>query len=146
LAIDGEPKGLLAMLPTKPLTLDELKVVPADATMAWVARLDAAGTYQKIRDLVKALDPGNTDFDQGVASFEQMTGLSLADDLLKPLGDSWAVYSSPGEGSSIWMGATVAVTIADGAKLAQTHDRLLQIAGQMLEAQGSSIKELTVGT
>ena len=135
LVVEGERKGVLAMLPAKPLALDDLKVVPRNATFALAARFNFADTYKKSLELFGSIEPRERQrMDMQLAAIENRFGVKLLDDVLQPLGDSWAVFSSPG--SNVMTGVVLTGTLSDGAKFAQTHDKLLKVAEQMLAQQG----------
>lgn len=147
LDIEGRPTGLLELLPAKPLTLDDLKIVPQDATMAWVLRFDAAEAYQQVLKLMTAIDPRQAQqFQANLAGGEQQLGLRLVDDLLKPLGDTWSLFSTSADGNNFWMGFALAVSVSDHDRLVKTHDQLLALAKGLLAMQGPNaptIKEST---
>ncbi|HEY5312838.1 MAG TPA: DUF1559 domain-containing protein [Pirellulales bacterium] len=135
LAIEGEPKGLLKLLPAKPLAADDLKFVPRAATSAAVIRFDLLDAYRTGLALASAFNPqGVGQYEAALVQVEQQFGLRLVDDFLKPLGDRWTLYSSSEAGGGLWsMGGLVAsVSLDDADRFAATHDRVLAIAQGLL--------------
>jgi prepilin-type processing-associated H-X9-DG protein len=135
LAIEGEPKGLLKLIPAKPLDVDDLKFIPRSATSATVARFNLLDTYRTGLALASAFNPESVgQFEAALAQAEQQIGLRLIDDFLKPLGDRWSMYSSSEEGGGLWMmgGLVASVTLDDADRFAATHDRVLAMAESIL--------------
>ena len=57
LAIDGEPQGVLRLAAEKPLTPADLKPIPADATFALAARLDADKLLDAVLAAAEKIEP-----------------------------------------------------------------------------------------
>ena len=55
----------------------------------------------------------------GLREDESRLELNFRDDLLKPLGDVWCVYNSPGEGGLVVTGLTAVVRVDDAERLGQ---------------------------
>lgn len=138
LAIDGEPSGLLKLIPAKPLALEDLNFVPRKSTFALVARFDLEDAYRTGLAIATALDPKSAErFQENLGQAEQQFGLRLVDDLLKPLGDRWTLYSSSEEGGSLWTlgGLVASITLDDASRFTATHDRLLAMAQNIINGQ-----------
>lgn len=124
----GEPRGLFTLATGKPLTAADLAPIPGDATLALAGRLDLDRAWETFLDSCGQADPGGTaQVSQVIAQIEKDLGLKLRDDLLKPLGDVWCLYNSPGEGGLVFTGLTLVVSVKDSKHLAQTHDKLLAL-------------------
>ena len=97
IGLPAKRTGLLALLDSKPLPDDTLKMIPASATWAGVARFDGARLLQEARDAAARLDPDNGPqrIDAGLKQFFAITGVDLEKDLLNSLGDSYVYYGSP---------------------------------------------------
>ena len=125
LALDGQAFGILTLVSDRPLEAADLAPIPRDATLAVAARIDADGIYQTIRSVVAKIEPqAKEQMDAGLAEAQAQLGIDLGDDLLKPLGDVWCAYSSPGEGGLVITGLTVVVRLKDAQRLAKTNERL----------------------
>jgi len=128
-AIDGPPQGIFALATAKPLAAGDLAPIPADATFALAFRLDPDKLFETIRTIVGRIDRRRGEqMEQGMAEAERQLGISFPDDLLRPLGDTWCVYNSPGEGGLIFTGLTAVVQVKDAQRLAKTHEKLLALA------------------
>ncbi|MBN1910813.1 MAG: DUF1559 domain-containing protein [Pirellulales bacterium] len=129
LSIDGKPQGLLALTDAKPLTTDDLDAIPADATLALVVRADADAVLEAILGVVAAVERrGVKEFERGMAEMKQATGVDLREDLLKPLGDTWRIYNSPGEGGLVFTGLTAVVSVDDMEKLSAANRMMVTFA------------------
>jgi len=125
LAIDGEPKGLLSSAKAKPLTIEDLVAIPADATLATAVRLDPERVFNDFRAGLAAVEPrAIAEMDRGLAEMRRETGVDLVEEIFKPLGDTWQVYNSPGEGGLVLTGLTVVGTVKDRDKLSKALDKL----------------------
>ena len=134
LAIDGKPRGLMNLFAGKPLKAEDLINVPKDATWASVSRFDAAATYKQVFEIV-----GNfSDLARGLAegaieSAEEEIGLSLLDDILQPLGDTWTLHNAPSQGGGFLFTGTIAsVNLRDAERFQKTHDKLLRMARDLV--------------
>ena len=126
-ALDGEPAGLLRLLNGKALTPADLAPIPRDATLAMALRLDASDAMETLLTLAGTVEPRarqefERDFDQIMG---KEIGISIRDDLLKPLGDTWCFYNSPGEGGFLVTGMTGVVQVKDREKLAAALEKIV---------------------
>jgi hypothetical protein len=123
-----EPKGLLKLLDQKPLTTEDLAIIPRDTTFAVAKSVDLKQVYTQVLKVVEALYPqGVDDFRKHMGEVEDRIGLKLERDVLEPLGDRWCVYASPGEGGLL-TGLTLVASLKDPETAAKTHDKLLRLA------------------
>jgi len=126
LSLDGEPEGLLKVLAGQPLAPDDLDPIPRDATVAKAARFDADRLFQTILSVADAIGPqARAQLDRSLGRVQEELDISLREDVLKPLGDVWCVYNSPGEGGLVITGLTLVVRLDDAQRLAQTHQKVL---------------------
>lgn len=119
---DGAPQGLFALTPDKPLTIESLKRIPANASNASVMRFDLAHVMEQILVFADKVQPGSRE--QGEAAltqFEQQAGFSLKTDLLGALGDEWSYYTSGSEAGALMVpGIVVTASVRDHEKLSKT--------------------------
>ncbi|MCH8042139.1 MAG: hypothetical protein IID44_00335 [Planctomycetes bacterium] len=124
LAIDGEPKGLLALAAGKPLSAKDLSVIPADATFAAAVRADPDKIFHVIRGIIGSIDERMLEsIDREVDQQQEVMGINFSEDLFKALGDTWRIYNSPGEGGLIATGLTAVGSVRDADKLAKTLEK-----------------------
>ncbi len=127
--LDGEPAGLLSLVAGKPLEANDLVLVPHDATLAAVVRLDADRMLRTIQTIAREIEPRAADeLAGGLRQMESQLGIDLREDLLQSLGDVWCVYNAPSEGGFVVTGLTAVVRVRDPQRLAKTHARLLEVA------------------
>ncbi len=134
LGLGGSGRGLMQFADAKPLTPDELAPIPADATLAFAARIDAEEIFDTLLTLAGTVEPrARRDFEEGIAQMEQGLGFNLRNDVLGALGDAWCVYNSPGEGGLVITGLTVVIPVKDRASLAAVEQKLVAMAKARLE-------------
>ncbi len=126
LGLDGEPSGFISLLAGKPLEPADLEPIPADATVAMAFRADADRILETFLSVVSEVEPRDgKEMLKNIGELEEDLGISLPGDLLKPLGDVWCVYNSPGEGGLLITGLTAVVRVDGHARLAQTQLKLV---------------------
>jgi hypothetical protein len=135
--LSGEPQGLVAALIAGRLTAHDVAPIPSDATIALAAKLDAQRVYDAVVSAIGKIEPRARDeIPPAVKEIERELQINLQQDLLAPLGDTWCVYNSPGEGGLLFTGLTAVVGVDDHAKLSAAHARLLQAAKGILQEEG----------
>ncbi len=136
LGVDGQPAGVLNLVSDKPLTPDELAPIPADATIALAARLDADAIFETILSVVEQIEPSaRQQAEAGVAGIRQGLGIDLRTDVFQALGDSWRFYNSPSDGGFLITGLTGVVDLRDAERFAATHEKLVAMARGMLDRE-----------
>lgn len=122
----GEPSGLFAVMRGKGLTGEELRPIPADASIALAGRINLADLYLELLLQMNNVDPNMGDeFTGEMVQFEREIGFKLLEELFMPLGDAWCVYNSPGEGGLVVTGLTLVVPIKDHKTLSATSKKLV---------------------
>ena len=113
-------RGLMMLLAGKPLARGDLSHVPADADFVCAANVSPSAVWREIRAGVKSVNPqAEQGMMQGVAKLEKMLGLSLKQDILGNMGDTWVVSSASSQGGFITgTVATVELTNARGFAIA----------------------------
>lgn len=125
--IDGPSQGVLQLLDGAPLKPADLATIPGDATFAAAVKIDPQKAYQTLLSVAENIHPsGRAELQRDVAGMEAATRLKLEEQILAPLGDTWRVFDSPGEGGAL-MGATAVVSLKDPKQAAATQARLLEL-------------------
>jgi len=78
---------------------------------------------------------------EALREIEIELGISPRDDLLKPLGDVWRIYNSPGEGGFVITGLTLVVDVDDPGRLAATQQKLVARVSQEFGERGPRIEQ-----
>lgn len=131
LATRGRPRGLLGMAGQAPLRTQDLQRIPGDATWAVALRCDAARFYRDALQMLANIDPSvASEFQEEIAGAEREWGFNILTDLLEPLGDTWVMYNSPGEGGLLFTGATLVVPLRDAQRARRTHDIIVGLLRQ----------------
>ncbi len=127
-SFQGEPRGLLALLPNKPLTIDNFRRVPASASGATVARFDLDQALSHLRGLETVFSPefqrlNDARFDR----FQQKLGFSVRKHLAEGLGDEWTLYTAgDAGGAAIVPPLVLSVSIRDASKIQPILDRAVR--------------------
>ncbi len=142
LNIDGKPHGLIEALGRQPLTAKDLEPIPADALMAFAARVNAEKLVQSCQDVSgqESKNPENTNpSDEHPASdwLTEKLAAGLAHRLCASLGDTWCLYNSPTEGEVAFYGWTAVAGVRDRAALLQCLDVLAAPGGSASDVAGS---------
>jgi type II secretion system protein G len=108
-------KGLGSLLVQKPLTEDDLAVVPKNVTWATVANFNLKDAYNQVITSVNTVAPSAAIAIKGIEGmFQAMTEISFVNDVLGAFKDTWAIYNSDDNGG-FWVLGTVLV--------AEVHDQ-----------------------
>jgi hypothetical protein len=126
----GEPAGFFAS-GQGAVTAADLQAIPAEATMAQVVKLDLSAMLATFFAWMDGVRPGASGQPrQALEQVRAVIGLDVDEHLLKPLGDTWTVYTLPDGG------AAAIVELDDAATFAKSHKALLGVARQALARPG----------
>ncbi|HEY2883496.1 MAG TPA: DUF1559 domain-containing protein [Pirellulales bacterium] len=132
LTIDGQPQGLFTLIGQQPLKLDALNSIPADASFAVAAKLDAGKVFDMLKNDAVMIHPeAQQEIEQGLSKFNQMLGMNFKTDLLDVLGDTWTVFNSPGNGGLVFTGLTATVDLRDRTRVLKAEEKLMALVSQM---------------
>lgn len=155
LHIDGKPTGLFAMLGAEPIQAADLEVVPADATIALAAKVDASKLFEQFLSLIDTIEPRSAGRRrQELAGISEEIGFSIENDLIGSLGDTWNIYQSPSEGGPLFTNWTGVVSVKNPARLRAVSQTIVKSARiveqQMMARQGRrprtvGLRTMTVG-
>ncbi|MBU0638749.1 MAG: hypothetical protein KKB50_07790 [Planctomycetes bacterium] len=135
--VDGPYRGLLTLWKQKPLSDDDLKIVPQNAYWMSVFNLDLAGVWSEAKRIVAELAPDAVPaVDGALAMSAQMLGFSPTEDLLPAFGDTWAVFDAPDHGGILLTGTVLVAEVKDPEGLQAMLARLIEFCAP-LAAQGN---------
>ncbi len=138
IGLNGAPTGIFSFATAKPLSAEDLKAIPADATLAMAAKLDADALLETILTFITTVEPrAERDITQGFEGMRRELGIDLRADVLAPLGDTWRIYNSPSEGGLVFTGLTAVVEVDNMARLAATNQQLIILAQTMMGPRDS---------
>lgn len=110
--VQGERKGLLKLWEQKPLTNDDLALVPKDAYWARVCNFDLAGLWSNVRDTIEEVDPNAVPMVEGaLAMASGFLGVSITEQLLPAFGDTCAAFDAPDHGGILLTGSVLVVEV-----------------------------------
>lgn len=141
LRVDGPYTGILKLWDQKPLSDDDLQLIPRDATFATVWNLDLSAIWAEATRIAAEVAPGSEDqLVAGDAFVRNAIGFSIAQDLLPAFGDTWAVFDSPDRSNYI---ATGLVLVADARQPADLGEMLKEITRRIAPlAEAGNVKLL----
>ncbi len=117
----------VGLLPSGPLTPDDLRGIPADATYAQISRYNIAGLGQMLNNTL----PEEMREQDPFAILEMRTGVHLQRDILDHLGERTAVYMSDSTGGGGLLSIAGFVEVTNPDALNQTITRITAAANQM---------------
>lgn len=124
-----EKLGDVFALSKEPLTAEDLRSIPRDATLASIGR-------GSIEWLVRGLDEAEANDPQVgemLGQFREMTGVDLRADVLATLGGTMGMYMSESTGGGGLMSAVGLVSFKDRARFMQSHGKLMAFANNMAD-------------
>ncbi len=118
-------RGLLLLYAGAPILDSDLEGVPDDTLFAQAANVSPLAVYEETRRALRALDP-NTDRQlQGMLQgISEELGVSVTDDLLAHLGDTWVLASAPSLGGLL-TGTVLSVELTNEEAFRTALDKVL---------------------
>ncbi len=96
LGVTGQPKGILTLIGSQPLSDAALSVVPKDAASFSTVKFDLPKVFNEARAIIGKIDDATLkQFDAALAQVPAQFGLNIEQDLIAPLGDEWIMYRAP---------------------------------------------------
>lgn len=108
-------------LPTETLTASDLGVIPRDAVIASIAKMD----FDHVIETLDALEEYGVPISEGLDQFEDMTGVDLRNDVLATIGGTAAFYLSDSTGGGGLLSSVMLLEIDDRATFASAHNKLV---------------------
>jgi hypothetical protein len=145
---DGERRGLLGLLPHRPLEAGDLQPIPKDALFAVAATVDLAEVWDHALDLATSVEPrAKEDVARALWEAQSHLGVDLREDLVGSLDDAVVVYVPGGELMVSWLNATVALRVKDRDQLSQAVEKLVDAAKAEMgrHGDGTTIGESELG-
>ena len=144
----GERKGLMRVLASDPVDKGLLKLVPRDASLAWVTNLNTGALYDAIVGAATAVGEGaGVNVPGEIAGFEAELGFAIRADLVGALGRGTVVTTS---GRSLFPALIVSQAVTDGAKIERALASLVTqldtlVKQEMGQGAGASLKTIRFG-
>lgn len=128
---EGMKKHAAAMgVSTTPLNAEDYKSIPADAYVAGLRRIDLS----KMQETIEGLAESQPQMAEGLAQFQQATGVDLVKDVLGSLGGTMGYYMADSTGGLGLMSAVALVQFKDRAKFDTASAKLTSFANTALAA------------
>ncbi len=127
----------LGALPAEGLTASDLKLIPADATMANIQSFDINAIFDLALDIAEPF-LAEEGIEDPVAMLEDMSGINIKTDLLDNFGTHMGSYFSDSTGGGGLMSMVMFVEVKDTAKLEASIQRISGMLNGVLasEAEG----------
>ncbi|MDX1947797.1 MAG: DUF1559 domain-containing protein [Pirellulaceae bacterium] len=143
LAIDGPPRGLVALLENEGIGKEDLAHIPSDALLASCWSLEASRVLDTILETIREVEPRAADeFEGELRNFEREFGVDVRA-TLAGLGNNWSLHAANADGGL--MGVAVTVEVRDRARLLAAQEKLLAAWGQAQPGRGPAIAQLQFG-
>ncbi|MBI1312341.1 DUF1559 domain-containing protein [bacterium] len=143
--IEGERRGLLALIDHEKMTLDDLPPLPTGTTGFAAISFSLSKFYddllKTIRDGLKAAPPEvQQQFEQQLDSLPLMIGFDPKTDLFDALGNVVTPFVEPGQNFLWFGGCGVAVEVKDAARLRRTVNQILAMTAAMSRGKFEAIR------
>lgn len=124
----GKFKAALHMA-SEPLGEADLRAIPADATVASIAR----GDLGYIRDAIDQASKQTPEIDQMLGKFKEMTGVDVRTDLIDCIGGSFGFYMSDSTGGGGLGSGVVLIGLRDRERFLKAHAKLVAKARELMD-------------
>jgi len=126
-------QGLLMPLAGGALSDADLAGVPEDADFVAACKLSPQALYDEIRRVIKEIEPrADERLGAELAQMEKVMGLSVTQDLLPGLGDTWVLSCAPSQGGFI-TGILLSVQVKDTGKFSAALGKIEEFLRKQLE-------------
>ncbi|MCC7293092.1 MAG: hypothetical protein IT449_13610 [Phycisphaerales bacterium] len=116
--VEGEAGGIVSLYRQKPLTDDDVRLVPKDASFAAVSNFDFSALWQEGLKAADQVSPEpRAAVEAAVTQASLMFGFHPVNDLLANFGDTWAIYDAPSHGGILITGLVLCGETKDSAAL-----------------------------
>ena len=123
LEVDDLNVGLFRLIDPTPSEIPQVPFLSADTSALEVGRINLAGLWKAIPEILHSLDPTiEQQFDLVISSFEQQTGLNFTEQILENLDTAYLSYSIEDEGVQKNL---LGFELKDGQAFQQTIDSLM---------------------
>ncbi|MBX3365455.1 MAG: hypothetical protein KF866_11925 [Phycisphaeraceae bacterium] len=119
-------------LPREALALQDLRIIPADAVYATIARFDLSQIDRMLDELIE----NGIDVDEALDAFFDETGVDLRRDVLQAIGGTTAFYMADATGGGNLFSSVIAVSFKDRARFVSAHGKLARAANDALKNAG----------
>lgn len=127
--MEGAKKHAAAMgIGTVALGEADFKCIPADSYTAGIRKIDLSSMQKTLNELRES----QSEVAEGLAKFQQATGVDLLNDVLGTLGGTFGWYMSDATGGFGLMSAVALMEIKDRAKFDAASDKLTSFANTAL--------------
>jgi hypothetical protein len=124
---EGRP-GLLALLPHRRLTKDDLAVVPKEPLAALAVQLNPSDVMDHVLTLVGQFDPrAKESMEAGLWQLDSHVGFSVREEVIDSVGNAWIVYVPSGDFLLSWLNAAVAIEVKDAPALRKAAGQLIDL-------------------
>lgn len=139
-----ESAGMLGLLRGKPLSQDDLALIPGDATTALAARTTTGGLEQGGLLWASSLagrDP-QPHWERFVAQGQTQVDIDISKDLVANLDDCIVAWNSPGQGGLGFTGAVASLPLRDGKAFGKSLQAMWE---RLVDAAPSKEKAIAQG-
>jgi len=115
---------------TQPITAADIAVVPADAVVASIEKMDLMAFWERVKAVAPPAADALNEFER---QFAEATGLSLTSDLLSTLGTTSVFYISHSTGGNSLLSSVVLVSLADAARFKSSWSKMVGLVNQQAQ-------------
>jgi hypothetical protein len=124
---EGRP-GLLALLPHRRLTKDDLAVVPREPLAALALQLNPSDVMDHVLTLVGQFDlRARESMEAGLWQLDSHVGFNVREDVIDSVGNACVVYVPSGDLTLAWLNAAVAIEVKDAPALRKAARLLTEL-------------------
>ncbi|TWT43963.1 hypothetical protein RAS1_03670 [Phycisphaerae bacterium RAS1] len=121
--------GLASLWRQKPIADADFRMVPSDAYWMQVSNLDLQAAWKETQRILEEIAPDVLAGIEGaMAGMRQVLGLSITDQILPAIGDTWTLYDAPAHGGALFTGMVLAFEARDREAVDALLTRLVDIA------------------
>ena len=131
--LEGPLGGFFTLWKQKPLTEEDLKIVPKNAYWMQVNNLDLSAVLNEALRITGEVAPDAVPMvESSLAMSTNILGFSITDDLLAAFGDTWTFFDAPDHGGFLMTGTVLVADVKDAEALQGILARSCEMSAAML--------------
>lgn len=135
--MDGSAEGLVRLWKQRPLTDEDVAVVPADAYWAQVWTFDANATWKEAMSVAEKTSTDARPAIEGViAAASQFLGFNPVDQLMPAMGEGWAFYDAPDHAGLLVTGFVLVCEARDAEAIEAAAARVVELIAPFAAKEG----------
>lgn len=143
--VGDERAGFLKLWDHEPISEDDIRLIPEDALYGMALQFDLKMLYEELMRVLPEIAPEQAaGLEATMGMVHGMTNISVPNDLLPAIGDTWVIYESPDAGGFFFTGVSLVIDVNDKQALRDIVAQLIRVSTPLLQQVGGTPEVMSV--